>query len=91
MVVPEHAEIPDANRRHQGADHLVELTGCSTKNTAERRIAHIEERLDCSLDRLVATISSLRLVLGHRPSRLLDAILTLSLLNAKRGVPEKGS
>jgi hypothetical protein len=43
MVVPEHAEIADADGGHEGADHLVELAGRSTKNAPEGWVPHVEE------------------------------------------------
>jgi len=43
VVVPEHAQVPHANRRHKRADHLVELASGGTKDPAKSRVPHVKE------------------------------------------------
>jgi len=45
VVVPEHAQVPHANRCHQGAYHLVELARGGPKDSAKSRVPHVEEGL----------------------------------------------
>jgi len=49
MVIPEHAEVTDADGSHEGTDHLVELACRRSQNAPERRVSHIEKRFYRSL------------------------------------------
>ncbi len=66
MVVPEHAEVPDTDRGHQRAYHLVELAGGGSQDTPERRVSHVQERFDGRLDRRVSSRVTPALAFGHR-------------------------
>jgi hypothetical protein len=44
MVIPEHAQVSDADGGHEGANHLVELACSGSKNAPEGRVPHVEER-----------------------------------------------
>jgi len=48
MLIPEHAEVSDADRSHQRTDHLVELASSRTQDSAEGRVAHVQKRFDGS-------------------------------------------
>jgi hypothetical protein len=78
MVIPEHTEIANADGGHQGADHLVELARCSTQNTSERRVSHVEKRFYRGFSDRVALSFALSLVRSHRLEPLLTSILELS-------------
>lgn len=78
MVIPEHAEIADANGRHEGTNHLIELASRRTKNTPECRVAHIEEWFYRGLDRRIAYSLTFSLVRSsHRLELPLTSILAL--------------
>jgi hypothetical protein len=85
MVVPEHTKVPDADRRHEGTNHLVELArGCS-ENPSECRVPHVQERFYGSFDPRVYSSLFISLVLcqSFRDSCV---ILNAGLLDAKRDV-----
>jgi len=44
MVIPEHAQVSDADGGHEGADHLVELARRRSQNTPESRVSHVKKR-----------------------------------------------
>jgi len=44
VVVPEHAEITDADGGHKRTDHLVELARRRSQNAPESRVPHVKKR-----------------------------------------------
>ncbi len=45
MFIPEHAEISNADSRHQGANHLVELARRGSQYSSKGGVSHIQKRL----------------------------------------------
>ncbi len=43
MIIPEHAQVPDADGGHERADHLVELASRGSQYTPECWVPHVEE------------------------------------------------
>jgi hypothetical protein len=78
MVIPEHAEIADADGSHEGADHLVELASRRSQNASECWVPHVEEGFYCSFRQRVISSLTLSLVRGHRLELPLTSILELS-------------
>ncbi len=87
VVVPEHAEVSNANRRHQGTDHLVELACRCPKNPSEGRVSHIQEWVYRRFNRRVSSSLILRFALGHALETPLYPMLRWP--HAKAGVSMK--
>ena len=82
MVIPEHAEVSDADRGHEGADHLVELARGSAKDASECWVAHVEERFYRGLRHRTFLSFVLSLVCRHRLEPPLTSIPDLSQPNS---------
>ena len=78
MIIPEHAQVPDADGGHERADHLVELARRCAQNAPESRVPHIEERFYRGFRHRVVLSFVLSLVCRHRLEPLLTSILELS-------------
>jgi len=77
MVIPEHAEITNADGSHERADHLVELAGRRSENAPERRVSHVKKRLYSGFRHGVPLSFALSLVRRHRLDPRLTSILEL--------------
>jgi hypothetical protein len=78
VVVPEHAEIADADGGHEGADHLVELACRCSQNATERGVSHVKKRFYCGFRHRVVLSLTLSLVCRRRLEPPLTSILELS-------------
>ena len=82
MVIPEHTEVTDADRGHEGTDHLVEFARCSAEDASECWVAHVEKRLYRGFRRRVALSFLLSLVCRRRLEPPLTSILELGKPNS---------
>jgi hypothetical protein len=82
MLIPEHAEIADADGSHERADHLVELARRGTQNAPESWVPHVEERLYRGFRHRVALSLTLSLVCSHRLEPHLTCISKLRQPNS---------
>jgi hypothetical protein len=90
VVVPEHAEVADADGCHEGTDHLVELARGGTEDAPEGWVAHVEEGLYSRLDSRVSSGVTFSLALRQRSS-ISPCYSEADCPNAKRDVSGKNS